>query len=32
MVNLSLPLTDIQLDAALAALDETLAELGGHVG
>jgi len=32
MVNLSLPLTDAQLDAALAALDETLAELAGHVG
>jgi glutamate-1-semialdehyde 2,1-aminomutase len=32
MVNLSLPLTDAQLEAALAALDETLAELGAHVG
>ena len=27
MINLSLPLTDDQLDAALAALDDTLAEL-----
>lgn len=31
MVNLSLPLTDLQLDAALAALDDTLAELGRRV-
>jgi glutamate-1-semialdehyde 2,1-aminomutase len=28
MVNLSLPLTDAQLDTALAALDDTLSELG----
>ena len=28
MINLSLPLTDEQLSAALAALDDTLAELG----
>jgi glutamate-1-semialdehyde 2,1-aminomutase len=28
MVNLSLPLTDAQLDRALAALDDTLSELG----
>jgi hypothetical protein len=27
MINLSLPLTDPQLDTALAALDETLADL-----
>jgi glutamate-1-semialdehyde 2,1-aminomutase len=31
MVNLSLPLTDPQLDAALDALDDTLAELGRRV-
>jgi glutamate-1-semialdehyde 2,1-aminomutase len=31
MVNLSLPLTDAQLDTALEALDGTLAELGGRL-
>jgi len=31
MVNLSLPVTDDQLAAALAALDETLAELGSRL-
>jgi glutamate-1-semialdehyde 2,1-aminomutase len=30
MVNLSLPLTDDQLAAALTALDETLSELARH--
>jgi glutamate-1-semialdehyde 2,1-aminomutase len=30
MVNLSLPLTDDQLAAALTALEETLSELGAH--
>jgi hypothetical protein len=32
MVNLSLPLTDAQLDEALAALDDTLADLTARVG
>ena len=32
MVNLSLPLTDAQLDEALAALDDTLAELAARIG
>jgi glutamate-1-semialdehyde 2,1-aminomutase len=31
MINLSLPLTDAQLDAALAALDETLSDLGARL-
>jgi hypothetical protein len=32
MVNLSLPLTDAQLGAALSALDDALAELGARLG
>jgi glutamate-1-semialdehyde 2,1-aminomutase len=32
MVNLSLPLTDAQLDEALAALDDTLADLAVRIG
>jgi glutamate-1-semialdehyde 2,1-aminomutase len=32
MVNLSLPLTDAQLEAALSALDDTLSELGARIG
>jgi glutamate-1-semialdehyde 2,1-aminomutase len=32
MMNLSLPLTDAQLEAALAALDDTLSELSTSVG
>src|SRR5207247_9386015 len=32
MVNLSLPLTDAQLDLALSALDDVLSELTAHVG
>jgi glutamate-1-semialdehyde 2,1-aminomutase len=32
MANLSLPLTDAQLEAALSALDDALSELGAHVG
>ena len=32
MINLSLPLTDAQLGAALAALDDTLTELDARVG
>jgi glutamate-1-semialdehyde 2,1-aminomutase len=31
MVNLSLPLTDAQLDEALAALDDTLADLAARI-
>jgi hypothetical protein len=32
MVNLSLPLTDAQLDQALGALDDTLADLTARIG
>jgi glutamate-1-semialdehyde 2,1-aminomutase len=32
MINLSLPLTDAQLEAALSALDDALAELGARLG
>jgi glutamate-1-semialdehyde aminotransferase len=32
MVNMSLPLTDAQLEAALAALDDTLSELSARLG
>jgi glutamate-1-semialdehyde 2,1-aminomutase len=31
MMNLSLPLTDAQLEAALSALDDTLSELGARI-
>jgi glutamate-1-semialdehyde 2,1-aminomutase len=31
MINLSLPLTDAQLDAALAALEDTLADLSARL-
>jgi glutamate-1-semialdehyde 2,1-aminomutase len=32
MVNLSLPVTDAQLEAARSALGDTLSELGAHIG
>jgi hypothetical protein len=32
MVNLSLPVTDAQLEAALSALDDVLSELSSRVG